>query len=52
MQLKQGRVQMLVATQYVTHQEIEFRCYETPFARMEFLYSLGDTEWILGIFII
>ncbi len=25
-QLKQGRVQMFVATRYATHQEVEFKC--------------------------
>ena len=46
MQLKYSRVQMLVATQYATHQEIEFKCYEAPFTGMELLYLLGEIEWM------
>ena len=38
MQLKQGRVQMCVATRYATHQEVEFKCFK-----------LHSFEWSLFI---
>ena len=38
---------MPVATRYATHQEIEFKCYEAPFTRMELLYLDVEIRWFL-----
>ncbi len=51
MQLKQGRVQMCVATRYATHQEVEFKCVELHSEEWSSFID-GGRRWITDIFII